>query len=324
MSSWEDIDRLVEWCSVVGDGSRVQFDRACKNILDPDEKPGKLLKNLEVMGHVEVDWPGGGRWAANPPALALAEGSGGNSVLVGGRTSGTWTTLAGLVEEGDAESLESVAKEPGFPSTWYVGISSTAMLTGIALRLGAVAITSPAEVYLDHFLDLDDLLEVSKTEFPHSGFRAEQLDARTLRYSPVDVTRGNWPPGGFSQRSAGRPHYFFVDDTQTVHLLDRWATTHAELRRQISRGNPVPEVLQYDLSRERMAVRADAQLPAQWARAAMICTGMPPRRFKQSQPWKDIYEGVSPLLYKKICDFLGREDLIRSSDLSKFDMGPAN
>mgnify|MGYP001358653479 CR=1 FL=1 len=323
MSNREAIDLLVEWCSVVGAGSREQFDRACQNILDPDEKPGRLLENLEVMGHVEVDWPGGGRWAANPPALALAEGSGGNAVLVGGRTLGTWTTLAGIVEEGVAKSLESVAKEPGFPSTWYVGISSTTMLARIASRLGAVAITSPADVYLDHFLDLDHLLEVSTTEFPYSGFRAQQLDARTLLYSPVDVTRGNWPPGGFRQLFAGRYHYFFVDDTQNVHLLDRWATTHAELRRQMSKGNRVPEVLQYDPDRERMAVRASGQLPAQWARAAMICTGIPPRRSKQSRPWKDVYEGVPPLLYKKICDFLGREDLIRPSDLSDIAMGPA-
>ncbi len=321
MSRPEDIDRIVEWCSVCGAGSRKQFDDACQNILGPNEKSWRILANLELMGHVEVDWPGGDGWSANPPALAHVAGSGGNAVLIGGRTTGTWTALEELFEQGVAASVKQIQNERDFPSSWFVGIHSTEVLTDIADQLGIVATTSLAYDYDNHFLGLDDILSVSIREYAGSGFQAERLDPITLRYQSADIRRGRWPPGLFRQLSAGRKQYIFIDDTEILHLLDRWTATHAELRRQESAGGHVPDVILYDFNLERMAVHVEARLPTQWARAALSGTGLPPHRHRHNGRSFDVYEGVSPYLYNRIWKSLGREGIPRQHDLSQFDRG---
>ena len=206
------LDLLVEWCSVQGSGSRSQFDRACSNVVEGDEKPSQILERLELLGVVEVDWAESGRWAANPPVLAHVRGSGGNAALIGARTKATWLAINTAVEEGIAASVSRPRPVAGFPTTWYVGVKSENDLPTIATRIGVSYTNSLVDDYLKHFLDLDQMIEVSSTEFPLSGFRSERLDPTTLWYELAEVERGRWPPGAFRQLSGGRRHYLFVDD----------------------------------------------------------------------------------------------------------------
>src|SRR5207302_5937165 len=174
----------------------------------------------------------------------------------------------------------------------------------------------PGSLVMERFADLDHILSAHRTEYVPSGFRAKQLNVRTMRYEPVDVKYANWQPGCFEQLSNGRRKYIFVDDNDDRHVCDRWTATHAEMRRQRRAGRRVPDVLRWDMSRERMAVVALAQLPTYWGRAAALCSGLPPRRVEGAQ-WTDIYEGVRPLMYGRFCRALDIPPV--TADLGDYD-----
>jgi hypothetical protein len=307
-------DLALEWCTILGQGSRPQFDQAVSDLL-----PGRanaVLSALEVAGHLEVDWERTGRWSVNPPVLALPEGSGGNACLVGGRTEGTFNALIELHASLRVESFTVVPGGPTHASTWFVGVRSLDQLEEAAAVVGATVTIDPAAFLMERFLDLDQILSAHRTEYVPSGFRAKQLNVHEMRYEPIDVKYANWPAGCFEQLSNGRRKYIFVDDEDERHVCDRWIATHAEIRRQRRAGRRVPEILWWDMSTERMAVLATAQLPTYWARAAALCSGLSPRRVERAR-WTDIYEGVRLLMYGRFCKALELQPI--STDLSEYD-----
>jgi len=311
------VDLVLEWCTIVGEGSRQQFELAVSGLL-----PGRanaVLSGLELAGHLEVDWENTGRWSVNPPVLALPEGSGGNACLVGGRNEATLTAIAGLQTSHRIESLTVVPGGPSHASTWFVGVRSVDQMEEAAAAIGSTVTIDPAGFLMERFSDLDQILSAHRTEYVPSGFRAKQLNLRAMRFEAIDVKYANWPPGCFEQLSNGRRRYIFVDDEDVRHVCDRWIATHAEIRRQRRAGHRVPEVLRWDMASERMAVLATAQLPTHWARAAVLCSGLPPRRVEGS-PWTDIYEGVRLLMYGRFCRALDIQP--GSTDLSEYEEAP--
>lgn len=307
------VDLALEWCTIVGEGSRAQFEAAVTDIF-----PGRanaVLSGLELAGHIEVDWESSGRWSVNPPVLALPEGSGGNACLIGGRNEATLTTLTQLQAARRVESLSAVPGGPTHASTWFVGVRSVDQLEEAAAAIGGAVTVDPARFLMERFSDLDQILSAHRTEYVPSGFRAKQLNLRSMRFEPIDVRYANWPPGCFEQLSQGRRKYIFVNDDDDRHVCDRWVATHAEIRRQRNKGCPVPDVLRWDKSSERMAVLSTAQLPIHWSRAAALCTGLPPRRIRVA-PWTDVYEGVRPVMYNRFCGALGIRPL--HTDLSEY------
>ena len=268
------------------------------------------------MGHIDVDWDRSGRWAVIPPTLALIEGSGGNAVLLGARTGGTWQRLVELRRRGVVKDLMAVASSDAYPSTWFVGVASGDDLDSTAAELGGTAVTEPVWWALNHFADLRAIVESARARFVPSGFQAKTFDAPRLRFVDAEVTKDDWPPGCFEQRSQGKHRYIFVNDNGERHILDRWVAVHAELDRCRRRGVAVPDVLTWDRRSQRMANLAGAQLPVQWARAAILCTGLPPHRATQAS-WTDIYEGVKVTLWKGFCEALAIP--LVGEDLSRFD-----
>lgn len=309
-------DLVLEWCSVVGRGSRQQFEIAVSGLID-DGSPSALLSGLEVAGHVEVDWERSGRWSVNPPVLALPEGSGGNACLVGGRNQGTRVEVENLLQRGLIDSFSIVPNGRGHASSWFIGCRSFGRLIDAAELIGATVAVAPARFLMDLFKDLDETLSASETEYVPSGFGAKKLNVQTMRYEAIDVKYARWPAGCFEQLSNGRRKYIFVDDGDRRHVCDRWVATHAEIRRQRRLGEPVPSALSWDQNTDRMAVLASAQLPTQWARAAVLCSGLAPRRVTE-QRWYDVYEGVPPTMFGRFTKSL--EIPPTSCDLSGFDL----
>ena len=310
----EDLDLLLEWCSLRGSGTRDQFAAACQDMVT-DIAAAQVLARLEKLGHVDVDWDHD-RWAVVPTSLALIEGSGGNAVLLGARTAATWARLAALASVGLVKSVTALENGLGYPSSWFVGVSSGDNLDDITAEFGAKAVTRPVQTALNHFVGLYAVLSASTARFVPSGFQARKFDTQTLRFVDTEVSRDAWPPGCFEQRSRGRNRYLFVNDTGVRHLADRWIAIHAELDRCRRNGIPVPDVLLWDKRTERMANLSGAQLPVQWARAAILCAGVAPRRIT-SGTWTNIYEGVKITLWRRFCDALEIPRV--QGDLSRFD-----
>jgi len=61
MSYSQGADLILEWCSLKGTGTRGSFEQACRSVLGESERPSQLLHELELSGHVEVDWVDSGR-----------------------------------------------------------------------------------------------------------------------------------------------------------------------------------------------------------------------------------------------------------------------
>lgn len=311
------VDRLLAWCSIVGGGSRQQFDRASADHVR-DLHPNRVLSAFEVMGHLEVDWERTGSWSVNPPVLALIEGSGGNACVVGARNDATWRALKEAQADGLIATLTSVANDAPYPSSWFVGTRSAIDLSRCAQAIGGLAVFDPAQDYMTEFVGLDAILESSRREFVPSGFRARQLDVRTLRFRHIDVQYARWPAGCFEQLSQGRNKYLFVDDNDSRFVTDRWVATHAELRRVRRAGGWTPDVIRWDQTSLNMACLAGAQLPTHWSRAAIFCSGLPPTRI-QTEPWCDLYQGVRATMYGRFCKAL--EIKPRRDDLSELTIG---
>ena len=307
-------DVVLEWCSVIGNGSRAAFERATAG-LGIDE-PARLLGGLELAGHIEVDWERTGRWSVNPPSLALPAGSGGNAALIGARNGGTRARIDELISHGIVDSFNAVAGSAHHASTWFVGCASLDKLSDAAVALGANVAVHPGPLLMDLFSDLDQALASSESEFTPSGFQARRLNVETLRFEPVDVKYARWPAGCFAQLSMGRQKYIYVDGDDRRYVCDRWIATHAEIRRQRRQGRSVPEVLWWDGRTRRMAVVSSAQLPTPWARAAILCSGLAPRRV-ETDPWRDVYEGVPATMYRRFAEAL--ELAKESTDLGHLD-----
>jgi hypothetical protein len=299
-------DLLLEWCSARGSGTRAQFNSASLALFGDTFPPAEVLRALEVVGHIEVDWERSGRWAVTPAVLNLAVGAGGNAGLIGARTPATWRLLHGLKDEGSLEDVTLVPQPEPWPSAWFVGCDSTSGFIAAAERIGAVVSTRAHRAYIDQMGSLDDVLRSARQEFAPSGFQAERLEVGSrLRFAACEVRYAQWPPGCFRQKSRGIDRYIYVDADRVVHLTDRWIATHCELRRLRELGATGYVPLSWNSETEQLFCDRQAQLPLAWVRAAVLCTGLAPTQERPTGgAWRDIYDGVDAVTYMKIADSL--------------------
>lgn len=69
----KDVDRLLVFLSVQGSGNRGMFHKACEALrLGEMQKQKSLLRNLRLLGHVEMDAKGE-RWSVNHPSLVQVD-----------------------------------------------------------------------------------------------------------------------------------------------------------------------------------------------------------------------------------------------------------
>ncbi len=287
-------------------GNRGQFEEASRSLFHDSVKPTEMLRRLEVMGHLEIDWEGTGRWWVTPTVFNLIAGSGGNAVVTGSRTRGTISVLQAMLGDGELSSLHIVERSPEWPTSWFVGISSVRAATHGAERLGGTATNEAPYDYLSFLPDLESLVRASSTDFPPSGIQAEALTfGPILRFTATDISYGQFPPGCFRQLSRGIYRYLFVDDDQTLHAMTRWLAVHAELDRRRRAGLDAPTPVAWGPRTGRLTVTCNAQLPTAWARAVVLSSGLPPiRRWSEDRALVDVYDGVGANTFRRIVDSL--------------------
>ncbi|WP_298207541.1 hypothetical protein [Ferrimicrobium sp.] len=314
MRSAERGDLILEWCSLKGSGSRHSFEVACRSVLGPLVRPLQLLHELELSGHIEVDWSHGGHWWIAPPVLSFLEGAGGNAVLLGARSPKTMSLLNHLKEIGDIRALTLVPQGPASPSAVFVGVSSIAALTAAAQVIGAEPKTTVRLEYKDALILLEEAVAAGKSEFAFSGIQAKKLNVATLCFEPCEVRFGNWMPGCYEQMSYGMHKYLYVDDQGVLYNVDRWIAVHAEINRVRGSGFGAPNPLSWSLESQSLFCDARAQLPTMWARAAVMCTGLLPIRHVDPADghYVDEYRGVLGTTYNRILLTLGYKAQHRS------------
>lgn len=309
MSQSEGADLVLEWCTLKGGGTRGSFEQACHSVLGASAHPSKLLHELELSGHVEVDWVRTGRWWVTPPVLSFVEGAGGNAVLLGARSPETLSELRRLEAAGGVRAVTIVPQGEGSPSAVFVGASSIADLASAGQAIGAAAKTTVRLEYKDALVPLQAAVAAGASEYTSSGIQAKRLNMATLRFEPCEVRFGYWTPGCYEQMSYGLRRYLYVDDQGGLHNLDRWIAVHAEINRAMGSTVGVTNPISWSPETQSLFCDARAQLPMMWARAAVMCTGLLPIRHADTADghYVDEYRGVLGTTYNRIRLTLGYE-----------------
>lgn len=307
MSHSQGADLILEWCSLKGTGTRGSFEQACRSVLGRSARPSQLLHELELSGHVEVDWVDSGRWWIAPTVLSFVEGSGGNAVLLGARSPETMSVLKRLDAADDIRALTVVPQGDRSPTAIFVGVSSTTELAAAGRAIGATAKTTVRLEYKDALVSLETAVAAGATEYTSSGIQAKRLNAASLRFEPCEVRFGHWAPGCYQQMSYGLRRYLYVDDQVGLHNVDRWIAVHAEINRVMGSSRGAPNPLSWSPESLSLFCDARAQLPAMWARAAVMCTGLLPIRHVDGADghYVDEYRGVLGTTYNRIRLTLG-------------------
>ena len=307
MTHSQGADLILEWCSLKGTGTRGSFERACRSVLGESERPSQLLHELELSGHVEVDWVDRGRWWVAPTVLSFVEGSGGNAVLLGARSPETMSVLKRLDATGDIQALTVVPQGDRSPAAIFVGVSSTAELAAAGRAIDATAKTTVRLEYKDALVSLETAVAAGASEYTSSGIQAKRLNVTSLRFEPCEVRFGHWAPGCYEQMSYGMRRYLYVDDQGVLHNVERWIAVHAEINRAKDLYSGVPNPLSWSPKSQSLFCDARAQLPTMWARAAVMCTGLLPIRHVDSadRHYVDEYRGVLGTTYNRIRQTLG-------------------
>ncbi len=300
-------DLILEWCSLKGEGTLRSFDDVCRVAFGDSIKSSRLLQELELSGHVEVDWVRTGRWSVNPPVLSLIEGAGGNAALIGARSRSAVSKLAQLVESDVIVALNVVEQGPASPTAVFVAAPSYKALDHAAHAIGAMAKTAVRLEYMNALVQLEDALAAATSEFTASGIQAKRFNVSALRFEPCEIRFSVWRPGCYEQMSYGLHRYLFVDGEGKLHNVDRWLAIHAEINRVRSEGEATVVPLSWSSETESLFCDARAQLPIMWARAAVFCSGLLPIRHKDGRDghFVDEYRGVLGATYNRIRDSLG-------------------
>lgn len=306
--TWDQLtgaDLILEWCSLRGTGTRASFERAVRTVMGPDISPNVVLHDLELLGHVEVDWIHTGHWYVTPPVLAYMSSSGGNAALVGARNRPMLKQLEDLRRAGLVSSVTEVDQGASAPVAVFVGVESIAALENAASAIGAIARTNVRWDFKESLVPLPDLLSAAVAEFTPSGIQAQRFSVQTLFFEPHEIRFAQWVPGCFEQMSYGMKRYLFVDDERGLHNVDKWVAVHAELNRIRRSGAANINPISWSIRTQSLFCDARAQLPTMWARAAVMCTGLLPTRHWRDRHYVDEFRGVQDTSYKMIATTLG-------------------
>jgi hypothetical protein len=316
----EGMNALLEWCSARREGTRRAF-RDTYEWLSRDQRPraaNAALHNLEVLGHVEVDWVGGGDWAVAPPAVALLPGSAGNALVAGARSPLLRDRLARACEKRGL-AMTAVSQARG-PDAWFIAGPTVGALEGVAADCGLAFTHNPSRRYCELLAPISNIIEAARRPFTPGGVEANRFDSASLRFEPFPWRGGPLPPGTYEHRGGGPNTYAVVHEDRSTSVVDRRVAMHYELSRlRDALGGPVYVPLAWNAADETLYCDVRTPLPLLQTRAAVLATGLLPTRTKvHANPYLgdrevDAFPAVGVLVYRAIAESLDVPLPIRSN-----------
>jgi hypothetical protein len=272
-------DSLLHWMSHLGEGSWHRFHDAAAWLTRSDGGHAETARLLRIyfsdLGCVDFFVAESQRWRVRSPLLAgLSDER--QAVLCGGRS-------PMLVE-----ALQAAAESHGchFEIQPLQHLPSRILLEGDKEQLAAAAQDAHL-VYYHHFAAIlcRNLTPVTRyvadaSNEPLIGWTMRSFDLRKRRW-----VEGELPGTAREYRSKFGERRFYVCGRQgRLRAAPKRAAIYAAaaLQNVILAG--------YDIETSTLTVAASAPLPETYARAACLCTGVPPRY--EDNSW--IYEDVTP------------------------------
>jgi hypothetical protein len=266
-------DRLLEWASSRTDGSWDQLKSAVTwlwNELEPtrSSSPSMLVRNLSILGHVEISWAKN-QWSVCAPRLVRLPGILHYGVLAGFRTRRFIDHVLDLADREDDYSVvvDSVNQQDA-PTAYFVGATTSGDLYAFARAINVPIVEGLTDAILTRLPTLSDQLKNAPLAPPPPG-EAEQFDAKALRWVPVSGSR---PAHLERVNHFGRYITLFPATSSEWREVDLDLGVFAELQaRQIQ----VVE-WQQDAVAGTLRVRRETHLPLLQARALALASGLLP------------------------------------------------
>lgn len=274
------LDTLLLWCSERVEGTLSSF-RATYEWLARHNTAERTLSwtlaayNLQVLGHVEIDWEAD-RWAVAPSVITTLADSGGHALLVGARPSWLMTRLESLDRDRDPALqviAQSVVCEPpipqeGGPAAQLLTLGKGADVLEVCTRLGIHYEQRVADRLLRLLPDLNALLAAGRAPSAPGGFLPARRVGSTNRV--WEECGDDAAPGAYEYEGYGAPRYFFRYDAQHIYEVERRVAIYAELRRTRR------HVLWWDAETQSLLAPARMQLPLLHGRCAVLRSGLLP------------------------------------------------
>lgn len=274
-----DLDTMLDAISLLRKGPWASFAAIARHVNDSPLFTAELARKLAGLGHIDIELDRStlrrNRWAVGPPVLVGLPDSDA-AILVGFRSQRLLDRLQSDVEAlGGTLDLERIEGVPSFACVRGLDqqdLTTVAASTSRALGFEVHAVDNVAARLLPGLPPITKLVAALPQCFlPYDG--VERFNAASGRWA---LTEQSATPGAYRTRDLPRT-YAFVPPTTNGRTEARLGTARLVKHLEAERAG-VPLVA-YDPERRELAVRLGAQLPGLYERVAMLCSGVPPRRF---------------------------------------------
>lgn len=255
-------DTLLTWMSFRGSGSR---DELPPGLLG-GRPPGHSLRDLAVLGHVEI--ASNGRWQIVPPVLAGTadeDGAGGAAIICGARTPVLAEVLRAAANRRGI-TVEELAASLG-PARWRIRMPEFHQLSGFAAEVG---LPLQIDASLAVLASLPRISNWPRESVPPVAGRV----ARVERFSRSEL---QWRAATLEQATAAPKGLFRIQrDWDTVCILKDGPDRHCAIETAAGRLAIARGLKQARIGTEVFSIPAALYPPLPIARALSLCSGMLP------------------------------------------------
>lgn len=283
---------LLFYLSELGNGRWTQFADALKT-LSATWGRSTHARHLQMLAHVEFDFLSDPiRWSVAPPTLAWLPRHDANhrAVLCGQRTE---LLLAKLQQSAAVLGCQiEIMPQENNPDAIFVIAKESYQLDAVADQIGIGSEPKSAARIAQCLPNLDDYLPLCPQKAEPHGYGIKQFDLIEKRWVDVEHTRET---GLFEYDCVeGRQYRLKVDGE--CRQLPRNIAIYALMYHH---NQPV---LRYDADTQELIVPRYANLPALFARTAVLCSGKLPQydRAKKQYRYQDVTTAVFYPIFKKL------------------------
>ena len=278
----DDLDLLLRWMSLRGVGSWKGFKDACEWLLGDERHttPASMMRTLESLGHVEMDWSRG-HWTIAPTVLVALPGAGIHAVLAGRRG----PQIEMLLDELDDGGLDVVVErspQADAPTAVFIGAAAWQDLVEAARQLGVPFAARFAQTAAP---TLGPIARPSDLDHHSLPAGSEWFDTAALRWR-----RDDEPALGLRRYQEFGTYRCFWNDGRG------WGATGMDEGRFLELHRQLRNVLVYrrDGANGRLEVPRATPLPWFHSRVVTLCSGLTPA-------WDDGHVGFDNVPYEVAC-----------------------
>ena len=295
--SQADLNTVFDAISLLREGTWNSFVALARQTDDQPWFASELARKMEGLGHIEMKLDPSTlqvvRWVVGPPVLVALPGA--SVILAGFRSRRLLNRIQADVESlGGSLRLERLAGAPSrvrLRGIEHQDLSLIAASASDALGFKVHAVKNAASRLLSGLPHISELVDtLPQWQLPLDDIeKFEIVSGRWVR------TEQSLNPGAYRTRVFPRTYAFVPSDPGMARIGNPHLVKHLEAVRS---GVPL---MAYKPRRRELLVRLGAQLPGLYERVAMLCSGGPPRRFKDgTQRYKDVSPEIAAGLWSRL------------------------